>query len=217
VCMSDYLKKKMISEKLFSGTQARAKGEVIETVPEEITAQIRQLAAQIKPEGELCYIPVVEDKYGLFGYCADGVLEKISHDGGSIRFGWMIWEWPEVLLTAEFHAVWVSPTGELVDITPKPTGESRILFIPDECYSPDFDFKKRPVNRRFNMSEPSGRQSLLVEELIAVCSEVERLLDSAQVPGESYTIVDEVLANAGHRREQLIQQVRSFGVKNRSI
>ena len=93
-------------------------------------------------------IPVIADSYGLYGWCADGVLEKLNHDSGSIVFGWTIWEWPQVLLTAEFHAVWESPSYELLDITPKPQGETSIIFIPDRTYPENFDFKNRPRNRR---------------------------------------------------------------------
>jgi hypothetical protein len=35
------------------------------------------------------------------------------------------------MLDAEFHAVWSSPDGTLVDIVPKGDGEQRILFLPD--------------------------------------------------------------------------------------
>lgn len=35
------------------------------------------------------------------------------------------------MVEAEFHAVWVSPEGQYVDITPKPHGEATILFVPD--------------------------------------------------------------------------------------
>jgi len=45
--------------------------------------------------------------------------------------GWQIWEWPDVLAEAEYHAVWESPKGEWLDITPKDDGVDRILFLPD--------------------------------------------------------------------------------------
>ena len=45
--------------------------------------------------------------------------------------GWQLWEWPRVLVEAEFHAVWLSPQGRMVEITPKPHGETSILFVPD--------------------------------------------------------------------------------------
>lgn len=62
------------------------------------------------------------------------------------------WEWPGVLLTGEFH-VWVNPAGNLIDITPKPHGEVQILFVPDPNYPENFDFDKRPLNRRQRLYE----------------------------------------------------------------
>ena len=76
------------------------------------------------------------------------MLEKARHDGGNTGFGWTIWEWrARVFLNAEFHAVWVLPDNELIDITSKPEGEARITFVSDESYPADFHHTKRPINR----------------------------------------------------------------------
>jgi hypothetical protein len=85
------------------------------------------------------------------------VLEKIKAEGGAIRFGWNIWEYAGVYLTAEFHAVWVDPSGNLIDITPKPDRETRIIFAGNQTYRPDFDFTKRPINRRARLYRPADR------------------------------------------------------------
>jgi len=52
------------------------------------------------------------------------------------------------MLTAEFHSVWENEAGMLLDITPKPKNEPRILFVPDRSYPDSFDFDQRPRNRR---------------------------------------------------------------------
>ena len=88
------------------------------------------------------------------------MLDKIKADGGSIRFGRIIWEYPGIYLTAEFHTVWVDPGGNLVDITPKPDREMRIVFAGDQTYPPDFDFTKRPINRRARLYRPTDRAKL---------------------------------------------------------
>ncbi len=144
------LERKAASQKLFRMVAASG-GE--ETTPREITPTIKSFASQLKEGVEPSFLPVRNDAHGLYGYCSDGVLEKIKHDGGGIRFGWTIWEWPGVLFTAEFHAVWIAPTGELIDITPKPANEKRILFVPDDSYAADFDFDKRPLNKRMSAVE----------------------------------------------------------------
>lgn len=121
--------------------------EVSESTPAILTPAIEAFALSLQaaaPE----FVPVVDDPHGLYGWCSDGVLEKVKHDGGRCVFGWTIWEWPKVLLTAEFHAVWEEENGTLFDITPKPKGETRILFVADRSYPTDFDFDNRPRNRR---------------------------------------------------------------------
>lgn len=52
--------------------------------------------------------------------------------------GWIIWEDPGLLVEAEFHVVWADPGGNLVDVTPKPDGEQRILFVRDSSVIWDF-------------------------------------------------------------------------------
>lgn len=93
------------------------------------------------------------------------MLEKISHDGGSILFGWTIWEWPGVLLTAEFHAVWVSPNGDRFDITPKPQKETEIAFVPDTSYPSNFGFDERPTNRRLRTYPDQDLKPLVLAKI----------------------------------------------------
>jgi hypothetical protein len=49
-----------------------------------------------------------------------------------VLFGWQLWEWPNVLIEAEFHAVWHAPDGRLIDVTPKTDNEEKILFVADK-------------------------------------------------------------------------------------
>lgn len=63
--------------------------------------------------------------------CWDNVQAAIERRGGQAVTGWLIWEMPDVLLNAERYACWLSPDGELTDVTPKPDGETRIVFLSD--------------------------------------------------------------------------------------
>jgi hypothetical protein len=138
-----------------------------ETTPREITSDVRAFAAQLGNELPR-RIPVQSDNYGVYGWCSDGVLEKMKHAGGSIVFGWTIWEWPGVLLTGEFHAVWMDATGTLYDITPKPHGETEIIFLPDRNYGPDFDFEERPPNRRYQLYKPPDGSEAVSSKITAM-------------------------------------------------
>ena len=133
---------------------------IAETTPSAITPTVLAFAASSLGGLPIVEVPVVPDqRCGLYCWCFDGVLEKVRRDGGGVRLGWVIWEWPNAFLNAEFHAVWIDPAGQLVDITPKPLGEKSILFAPDPTYPHVLDLTHRPRNRRTRIyasaSDPS--------------------------------------------------------------
>jgi hypothetical protein len=137
---------------------------VNETTPASLTPALEKFCMKLSGEAPV-FVPVVDDPNGLFGWCSDGVAEKIKADGGSVAFGWTIWEWPDVLWTAEFHAVWRSLNGDLIDITPKPKRESRILFVPDSQYPETFDFDNRPGSQRQSAYQPADTAQLARERI----------------------------------------------------
>lgn len=137
---------KSISANQFATEQQEA-GQVTETTPSNITPAIDTFVKSLDAEAAQ-FLPVIADPNGLYGFCSDGVQEKIKVDGGRCVFGWSIWEWPDVMLTAEFHAIWEDVEGGRFDITPKPKNESQILFVADLSYVENFDFDRRPRNRR---------------------------------------------------------------------
>jgi hypothetical protein len=51
--------------------------------------------------------------------------------GGGVVFGWSIAGIPAGIIEAEFHAIWKTPAGSYIDITPSKSGLKRILFLPD--------------------------------------------------------------------------------------
>jgi len=140
---------------------------VSETTPTWITPALAAFCQTLGGDVPV-FVPVVDDPNGLFGWCSDGVSEKIKADGGGIVFGWTIWEWPNVMWTAEFHAVWRSPSGELIDITPKPKRESDILFVADQSYPETFNFDLRPGNRRQRAYQPADVAKLVAERISAL-------------------------------------------------
>jgi hypothetical protein len=63
--------------------------------------------------------------------CLSIVPEYVGMYGGTQRNGWAIWEFSKVMIEAEFHCVWESPDGELLDLTPQGFALDKILFLPD--------------------------------------------------------------------------------------
>jgi hypothetical protein len=66
----------------------------------------------------------------IAGQCHLNVLHRVKHHAGKKVNGWIIWTSPDHD-EAEFHSVWQSPDGKLVDITPRVDGEESVLFLPD--------------------------------------------------------------------------------------
>ncbi|MCE1181464.1 MAG: SEC-C domain-containing protein [Rhodocyclales bacterium] len=100
--------------------------------PLEVTKQLIALAAKVAPGKMPVYVSVHPEPDALVNECFHNVAAKIKKDGGAIVYGWQLWEWPNVLVEGEFHAIWRSPEGNLVDVTPKADNEERGLFVPDE-------------------------------------------------------------------------------------
>lgn len=146
----------------------------VETTPSVISADVIALCERLG-SGRPTFVPV-QSVVGRHGWCFLNVREKIKLDKGAGLFGWNIWEYPNLYLTAEFHAVWQDPSGTLVDVTPKVDGETRIVFAVDPHYSADFDFYKRPNNRRVRIYEPKPAASL-VKANIRDLSRSQRILE----------------------------------------
>lgn len=104
---------------------------VVTTTPPEISRAVRRLTDSVVRGAEPVYLDVQPEADAIVHECFPNVQAKVARDGGQMLCGWQLWEWPNVLVEAEFHVVWVSPAGEMIDITPKPEGEKRILFVPD--------------------------------------------------------------------------------------
>ena len=64
--------------------------------------------------------------------CLSTVESQVQNFGGRLVLGGAIWKIPQVLIEAEFHAVWEpSDDGFLIDISAHPFPLSKITFLPD--------------------------------------------------------------------------------------
>lgn len=102
----------------------------VETTPIAIDNEVQKLIAFVCPNAKPIYLPVEPESYAKVNECILATTEKINRDGGSQVTGWQILE-SNIIVEAVFHAVWKSPKGELKDITPNQTQNSKILFFPD--------------------------------------------------------------------------------------
>lgn len=64
--------------------------------------------------------------------CFFNVWVQCLHAEGAAQHGWIIGQDRANQFTeAQFHAVWVSPRGDIHDVTPRQDNEKRIMFLPD--------------------------------------------------------------------------------------
>jgi hypothetical protein len=96
------------------------------------------------------YVPVLPLKKVSANDCFNIVPQHVAANGGEQVTGWAIWEWPRVLIEAEFHCVWRKEDGTLIDISPKTVRMPRIVFVIDPVRS----YTGRQVN---NIRRPLDR------------------------------------------------------------
>lgn len=103
----------------------------MQTTPTSINENVLKFCKEIDSTTNPIFVEVVPTEDTLYNECYGNVEKQVKKNGGSIEYGWIIWEIPEIYLEAEFHAVWINNAGEYIDITPKKDGEKRILFLKD--------------------------------------------------------------------------------------
>lgn len=134
--------------------------------PSEIDRDVERLIQEVGAGTQPIFLDVVPELYAKVVECFPAVEEKIRRDGGSQQIGWQIWK-TAFLVEAEFHAVWVSPDRQFVDITPKQVPTDRILFLPD----PKAKYHGCQVdNVRLNVTD-----NRLVDDFISVSEAIFRL------------------------------------------
>lgn len=99
--------------------------------PRTVTPEIIALCEEITGGCEPQYLDISSMPGAVPLDCFLNVERQVRRNGGRVCYGWLIWEMPWAFIEAEFHAVWRDPHGALVDITPRPTGITRVLFLPD--------------------------------------------------------------------------------------
>lgn len=98
----------------------------------DLSDPVLELCETISFDAQPIYLDVEPEDFAEVNECFPNVEKMIKQCGGSIQYGWQIWETlPEVMIEAEFHAVWVDTNGKYHDITPKELDIEKILFLPD--------------------------------------------------------------------------------------
>jgi len=99
--------------------------------PRSISTEVIKLCNRVVPQGLPVYVPVRPQDFSIERECFQNVEQMIKLNHGQMIYGWQIWERLHLFLEAEFHAIWLSPNGEFIDITPKDIPTKQILFLRD--------------------------------------------------------------------------------------
>jgi hypothetical protein len=79
-------------------------------------------------------------------FCWHNCAEHLKHNRGRIVFGWALF-YEEETYQAQHHAIWCSPEGDLLDITPDDfPSVTEIMFLPDGRVPYDYIYHRHPAN-----------------------------------------------------------------------
>ena len=82
----------------------------------QITPEIRKFSQRFR-NGKPVFVSVEPVANGEVHDCVNIVQQHVAKAGGAAVNGWAIWEWPTIVLEAEFHVVWKAvqpPSGAFV-------------------------------------------------------------------------------------------------------
>lgn len=168
-----------------------------ETTPEKITDKVMELCNRTVSGAVPVYVPVEAAGWSQPHECFPNVRRMVQEQGGRQVNGWAVWQWANIVVTLEAHAVWESPEGKLVDITPHDCGERDILFFRDDGVV----YSGKPIG--------SIRQPLtgspLVAELIELLNERDRIMSTA--PGRLCEMPKSLLVRIMQIQETLHREV----------
>jgi hypothetical protein len=103
--------------------------------PKEIDNAVIDFCKSITPYSIPEYVQLCPESWCIENECYDNVKQKVNAFSGKIQLGWRIQVVPDPLpkfmIEAVHHAIWISETGEKIDITPQPHSADRIVFVSD--------------------------------------------------------------------------------------
>lgn len=141
------------------------------------TAHVAEFCRQISVDYAPVIVPIRPDENCEPLECFNNVRRKVEREGGSIRFGWAIWEWPNVYLEAEHHAVYELQSGTYIDLTPSLETETHRLFLRDDSATYDFNNQGMRIdNRRHALAN-----DFLVQQFFQTASRINKEMN--KIPG----------------------------------
>ncbi|MBI3934861.1 MAG: SEC-C domain-containing protein [Acidobacteria bacterium] len=133
--------------------------------PDPTAPHVLAFCERISPGARPVRLPIRPEPGCDVRECFQNVRRKVEKEGGRIRYGWVLWEWPRVFIEAEHHAVYESADGPpWLDLTPPMVEDPQVarLFLPDDSAVHDFD---NPDSRRDNIRQALAQDTQIDEYL----------------------------------------------------
>ena len=145
--------------------------------PREISPLVFEACRTAVANPNPIHVPVRLEAYSQAEDCHRNVAEKTRQDGGQACSGWVIWEIPDWEIQLEFHSVWQSNQGSLVDLSPPLHGGTEVLFLPD----PVRVYEGRNISSIHYPYDDSER----CREYVDVADKINRVIFPPGKPGKS--------------------------------
>lgn len=168
-------------------------------VPKSITPELRKHFRELSEEGEAFYVDVVGRAGALRNKCVYNAAQEADFVGGEIIYGWSVFVWESVLVQYIGHAI-VGVGEKNYCVTPTKHGERKMLFLPDNSLS--FDFNEENA-RMPSILLPISNEKI-VGKLIEVQRKIYELKSKYPVSGGQVLLADSDAAE--YRRLEVEEQ-----------
>lgn len=144
------------------------------------SAPVIDFCSSINPNAQPIRLPIRSGNHDQTLDCFNNVRRKVLSEGGRLVLGWAIWEWPNIYVEAEHHAIYEPPGADAqwLDITPsdQPHISARV-FVEDADATYDFanEGVRRDNKRKALVDDP------LVERFFQTARDYSAIMNS--IPG----------------------------------
>lgn len=173
---------------------------MMQRTPPAVKPYVTAFCDEVLPDATPVYVPVQPAPHQPVNQCFTVVPKHVLRHGGTQVIGWRIREWPDVLIEAEYHSIWRSPQGKLIDINPNDlTDGTRILFLED------LNGKRQPLLID-NIRKPL-MHSDDVQEFCRLAAELTRERNHTYKPENDESVITPRMVETARRMEQLAEAI----------
>jgi hypothetical protein len=198
----------------FSATEPPIK--ILVGPPEATAPHVRAFCERISPGAQPVRLAIRPDPGCLPRECFENVRQKVEKDGGRIRYGWAVWEWPRVFIEAEHHAVYEAADGSWRDLTPSIAEDPQTarLFLPEDTAVYDFDNPDGPCRDNIRQALAQDAQ---IEEYLRLAAELAAIMmrtpgtGMVTVSGTDAARVQEIVKKNSRLKREIAQRYTAQG------